>query len=170
MEVIEMYQSNYNNDELMHYGVKGMRWGVRRATKSLANATTQRKYDKAMASLNKHKQKSQAKLAKLESQRPKLEKQVEKHVMKTDGKVAKMDLKVAKMQKKAGSLFTSEKKGIELLNKAEVMKMKADAMRAKSDNAKQLLAKNTAMQQAFKKGIRDIDQSIIENGKRYFAA
>lgn len=170
MEVTKMYQSDYNDEELMHYGVKGMRWGVRRATKSLSNATTQRQYDRAMTSLNKHKQKSQAKIAKLESQRPKLEKQVEKHVMKTDGKVAKMDLKVAKMQKKAGRLFTSKNKRTELLDKAEVMKMKADGLRAKSDNAKQLLAKNTAMQQAFKKGIRDIDASIIENGKRYFAA
>ena len=165
-----MYKASYDDEGLIHYGIKGMRWGVRRATKKLTSATTQSQYDKAINSLNKHKEKSAAKIAKLEKKRPKLEKQVEKHIMKTDGKVAKMDLKISKMEKKAGRLLTSKKKSIKLMDEARVMRVKSDALRAKSQNAKQLLTKNTAMQEVFKKGIRDIDISLIENGKRCFAA
>lgn len=36
------YAYNYENsyDELMHYGVKGMRWGIRHAYKKASKATT----------------------------------------------------------------------------------------------------------------------------------
>lgn len=165
-----MHQANYEDEELMHYGVKGMRWGVRRASKRLSNATTQAQYDKAVSSLNRHKQKSEAKLVKLEKKRPKLEKRVEKHMMKTDHKVAKMDLKVVKMEKKAGKLLTSKKKAAKLLDEARVMRVKSDTLRAKSQQAKQILTENETMRKAFRQGINEINTSLIENGKRCFAA
>ena len=53
--------------ELYHYGVKGMRWGVRRAQKKLAKATTKEDRDKAIAALKKHKEKLEETVSQSES-------------------------------------------------------------------------------------------------------
>lgn len=39
----------YNEDYLMHYGVKGMKWGVRRATPQLATSSTRKRVDSTKA-------------------------------------------------------------------------------------------------------------------------
>lgn len=44
-----MYDYNYSEDYLMHYGVKGMKWGVRRATSQLATSDTRKRFDSAKA-------------------------------------------------------------------------------------------------------------------------
>lgn len=46
------------NEELQHYGVKGMRWGVRRTSKQLARAKKERSEDA------KNKERGQAKIKK----------------------------------------------------------------------------------------------------------
>ena len=191
-----MYQ-NENEEYLSHYGVKGMRWGVRRATKGLTRANaklskplkvsdsdtsikarvarvdrklTEAKYNRSVNSLERHRVKSAKKISKLESERPKLEKKVEKHIMKTDRKTTKMDVKAAKLQKKASSVFRTTNSSAKLLMKASAIKMKSDGLKAKSQQAKQLLAENTVMINAFKKGINDIDAALVEKGRRYLAA
>lgn len=58
---------NYDNNELYHYGVRGMKWGVRKATKTLSSSkSTVEQREKAISSLQKHKIKASAKVAKLE--------------------------------------------------------------------------------------------------------
>ena len=51
--------------ELYHYGVKGMKWGVRRAQKALSKASSSRDSDRALSKLQKHRDKGSAELAKL---------------------------------------------------------------------------------------------------------
>lgn len=154
-------------NELQHYGVKGMKWGIHRAQKRLSKATTDADRDKAVASLNKHRTKASKKVAKLEKKHVGLEKAYDKAITKTDVKVAKLEQKKSKLERKATGLFTSDKKAAKLLGKAAVKDLKINKLKAESDRAKAEIAKNEHMQAAFKKGISDIDATLLASGRRY---
>lgn len=53
------------NNELMHYGVLGMKWGVKKARKAALHANTTKKYESAVNSLDSHRAKSVKKLGEL---------------------------------------------------------------------------------------------------------
>lgn len=99
------------NNELTHYSVVGMKWGVRRGTRNLKNATSKEKADKAIKSLDKNRAKASAKLSKLQKKEPKLQKEATKAVEKMDIKAA-----IAK-NKRMQDMF---KKGINDIDKAKV--------------------------------------------------
>jgi hypothetical protein len=65
----ETYESQ---DELQHYGVIGMKWGVRRASRKYAKADTAEKKQKAADKLNKHMDKASKKLNKYNTKGQKL--------------------------------------------------------------------------------------------------
>lgn len=157
----------YNKDELTHYGVLGMRWGVRRATKRLSKATTSEQRDKAVASLNKHRAKATKKVEKLAAKHPKLEKAYDKAVTKIDPKIAKLETKKAKLRRRAGSIFTSERQAEKLLIKRNTLDMKIEGLKARSHEAKAAIAKNDHMTSLFKQGIADIDSALASAGKKY---
>lgn len=144
-----------------------MRWGVRRASKQLSKATSKEQRDKAVASLNKHRDKASNKISKLSAKRPKLEKAYDKAILKLDPKIAKMERKKSRLQRRAAGVFTSDKKAAKLLGKANVVDLKINKLKAKSDTAKAAIAKNDRMTAMFKRGVSDIDSALASAGRKY---
>lgn len=164
---IAVQRAGDSNEELQHYGVRGMRWGVRRASKQLSSATTKEQRDKAVSSLQKHKSKASKEVAKLQKKQPKLEKSVEKQIVKNDIKAVKLSDKAATKRKKAYRLLTSKKRSQKLIYKADKLQARADYLAVKSKKAKAKLARNEIMQAAFKKGINEIDQTLANKGRKF---
>lgn len=176
--------SNYyitTDGELYHYGVKGMRWGVRRAQKELRKATSSSDSDRALSKLQKHRTKGSAELSKLKKSHEKLEldlansskKDAEK-AAKLERKASKLDRKAAKNRKKAGSILTSTKKAQKLSYKADylkarsdILKSKASTMRATYERSKQKVESNERMQKLFQTEINKIDATFAQYGKDY---
>lgn len=154
-------------DELCHYGVLGMKWGVRRATEQLRKATTKEERDKAVASLNKHREKASKQITKLAAKRPSLDKAYNKAIMKTDVKIAKMQTKKSRLERKASGFFTSNARASKLLGKAAVLDMKINKLKASSNTAKAAMAKNERMTSLFKQGMSDIDAALASAGRKY---
>lgn len=160
--------NQYYSKQLLHYGVKGMRWGVRRATKRLSNSNSSNEAKaKAVSTLQKHRAKATKKLGTLEKQHSKLASDAEKHIMKTDVKAQKIKQKAAKAERKAYGRFTSYEKSEKLKYKAGKLNAKADSMIAKSAKAKAKVQKNEQMQRMFRQGVNDIDTALISKGKKY---
>ena len=155
------------NGELKHYGVKGMKWGVRKATKLLSKATTREERDKAVASLQKHREKSTAKIAKLNKKAVKLQKKVDEKIRVNDPRAAKLQAKAAALRNKKYGLFVSKEKADQIEFKAAKIENEAKRLKALSDKAKAELTNNQRMIQAFETGIKDIDKTLAEAGKRY---
>lgn len=170
-----------STDELRHYGVKGMRWGVHRAQKSLRKSTSDADSNLAFSKLQKHRAKGSAKLAKLEKKHEKLEiaamKSSKKDAMKAakyDKKAGKIDKKIAKKIRKANGLFTSDERAITLISEADALKNRRDLLKAKASTlhakyeiAKQKVDTNERMQKAFRTEISNIDKTFAEYGRSY---
>lgn len=170
-----------NPEELMHYGVKGMRWGVRRASKQLTKATTAEGREKAIATLNKHRTKGSNKITSLEKERVKLDDMLRKATTKDKVKASKLEAKAAKLDRKAAKniskstgMFTSSEKSKDLLVEAELYKIKSDKLHAKAsslnanyEKAKAKVDANESMQKAFRTEISKIDKTLEKNGRRY---
>lgn len=164
--VSELIHADASEDELVHYGVKGMKWGVRRNTKRL-NSSDSGNREKAAASLRKARDKGSAQIAKLKKKGVKLEEKYERHVIKSEMKAAKLNAKAANQRRKAYGLFVSSRKTAKRLGKAQVLEAKASALTAKAAQAKAKINKNDAMIKAFERQINNIDTAMVEYGKKY---
>lgn len=165
-EVFAVWQYNYS-DELQHYGVVGMKWGVRRASKHLSKATTTEQRDKAISKLNKHRTKATKKIEKLNKRGVKLQRDHDENIRTTNVRAAELKRNAALTRNKAYGRFTSQKKASQRLFKANKKDAKADALIAAANRTKAYLDKNSSLIKAFEKGISDIDSALIAKGKRY---
>jgi hypothetical protein len=154
-------------DSLQHYGVKGMKWGVRRASKKLSKASTDDERRKAVSSLQKHRSKGAAEITKLQKRLPKLEANAERAVVRYDPKIAKLNGQAARARRKMGRVFVTTSQYDRLRWKAERLEAQAASLKASSAEAKAKVYANKTMQEAFQREINNIDRILVERGKKY---
>lgn len=155
-----------NSDELAHYGVRGMRWGVRRNIKRL-NSSDSAKIAKAATALAKHKVKAGKEIAKLQKTNSKLQKRHENNVVRLQPKVAKLNREAANYRRKATGMFVSDNKAQKYLTKAYLKETKAKDLTARANETKVKIEKNQMMISMFEKGINNIDSAMASRGKKY---
>lgn len=156
-----------HQNEIKHYGVKGMKWGIRRAKQKLTKATTQEQHDKAVSILEKHRRKATKKVSKFEQKRPKIEKEYNRAITKTDVKIGKLEQEQARLSRKANRLFVSDRKAAKLMSKYQLLDMRVKELKSYSDRAKAEMAKNERMIELFNRGISEIDTTLAEAGRKY---
>lgn len=167
-----MWQYNYamsdeDSDELYHYGVLGMKWGVHRARRKLNNSNaTNSDHNKAVKSLRNHRDKITNKISELNKKSDKLKKQQYKIDTKLEPKAAKMERKANKLEKKVLKAKTDEK-AVKLMRKSNVLKLKASKIRNKNAKVKARIENNKKLKLMFAKGLNEVNTELIRNGKDF---
>ena len=162
---------NMANNELMHYGVNGMKWGVRRGIKELNNAyrdggVDRGQHNHAVSVLTTHRNKINKKIGKLDTQHKKLDKQVYKQTTKIAPKISKLETKANKLELKAYKTRNYDKSEA-LKQKASKLNYKVALLKKDVVSIKAKVAKNERLQQMFKEGLSSIDKAMTLKGKEF---
>ena len=157
-----------NTDELYHYSIPGMRWGIRRAQKILGSSDTSvDKKKKAVQSLQKHQIKINKQISKLIKKDEQLLSNRDVQIRKSAGKMMNYREKANKLRRKKYGIFTSRSKAERLEFKASKLDMKAENIQNRIDRTKQLLAKNSQMKKIYNSGLDTISNTLKTKGKKY---
>ena len=70
--------TDYMSENLQHYGVLGMKWGIRRARRSLSRASTKEESRRAISKLETHRGKINKKINRYQSENVTLRKKSDK--------------------------------------------------------------------------------------------
>ena len=156
----------YNSDNLTHYGVLGMKWGVRRNTKRLSSGDGSGQA-KAVKALNKHRAKASGEIAKLQQKNVKLEKRNERNIIKAEPKAAKLNKQAANYRRKATGIFVSDRRAQKYLSKAYLAETKARDLTARANEVRVKIQKNKMLIKTFERGISEIDTALADKGRKY---
>ena len=157
---------NDTNNELKHYGVLGMKWGVRRNTSRL-NSSDSSGQAKAVTALNRHRTKASNEIAKLQKKNVKLEKRNERNVLKADPKAAKLNKQAADYRRKVTGIFVSDRRAQKYLSKAYLAETKAKDLSARANEVRAKIEKNKMLIKTFERGISEIDTALADKGRKY---
>ena len=167
----ELVDGLLKDDELCHYGVVGMKWGVRRGVKELNRAYSdggvyRGQHNHAVSKLSGHRDKINKKISKLEKKRVSIDNAIYKNETKIAPKVAKLHQKASKLTVKADR--TSNYDRYEKLHrKANILEYKVSKLESTAAKAKAKLAKNQKIQEEFKKGLSTIQKEMIDKGRDF---
>lgn len=158
-----------SEDELKHYGVKGMRWGVRRAVKELHKSNKDGNkggHNHAVAMLFTHRDKINKKMSKLNKKSESLESKRYRDATKNAPKIADLERRSAKARLKAGRART-DSKSEKYLHKSARLDYKASKLKAYATKIKTQIEKNEHLKDMYKKGLDEINQELITKGQDF---
>ena len=146
------------SDELCHYGIRGMRWGIRR-------------YQNPDGTLTEAGRKRVSKLhdsnSRLIGRRDKLTKRMEFQTQKYANSISKANQKAAELRVKEYGLFTTKARADKLEYKASKLEARAAQKAMKIDRTKARIAKIDALVSKNNRKISELNSSEISKGKDY---
>lgn len=156
-------------DELRHYGVVGMKWGVRRGLSELreSNKTGNKGgHNHAVAVLSGHRDKINKKLATLDKKSDKLESKRYKQATKDATKIAKLERKAEKALMKSYKTKSVEK-AEEYKQKSVAWNYKASKLKQKSAKTQVKIEKNNKLKETFKTKLNEINDELVTKGQDF---
>ena len=146
------------SDELCHYGIRGMRWGIRR-------------YQNPDGTLTEAGRKRVSKLrdsnSRLTGRRDKLTKRMEFQTRKYANSISKANQKAAELRVKEYGLFTTKTRADKLEYKASKLEARAAQKAMKIDRTKARIAKIDALVSKNNRKISELNSAEISKGKEY---
>ena len=146
------------SDELCHYGIRGMRWGIRR-------------YQNPDGTLTEAGRKRVSKLhdsnSRLTERLDKLTKRMEFQTRKYANSISKANQKAAELRVKEYGLFTTKAKADKLEYKASKLEARAAQKAMKIDRTKARIAKIDVLVSKNNRKISELNSAEISKGKDY---